>query len=120
MTSYVYGLFIDKECYYIGSTGNVDKRFTEHKKALYKDSHKNKQLQQTFDELAGIGEIECKVLYEVDDDIINRYVAEYLFTSFYQPTCNKFFNMSNGKFNWRMKLMNQYIADKMLKCIIHV
>lgn len=117
MTSYIYGLFLNGECCYIGSTGNVDKRFNEHKKELYKGTHKNKKLQQVFDDLAGIGEIECKVLYEVNDDIINRYVAEYLYTSSYTPICNKVFNMSNGRFNWRMKLADQDVATQMLKCI---
>lgn len=108
----IYGLFINEECQYIGSTNDLTKRTKDHMNALYGGKHKNKQLQKVFNEQTG--KFESRILYEVDDSIINRYVAEYLFTSAYRPICNSIFNMSTGKFNWRMKLMDQLLADEWL------
>lgn len=64
---------------YIGSSENIDKRLSEHKKALIRGKHVNRHLQSSVNK-HGIAVFEFKVVYEVNCDRNTLLQYEKLFT----------------------------------------
>ncbi len=84
---YVYGIYLNDKCIYIGSTNHIEQRWGQHKEDLLYHRHINKSLQKAYNETP---QFEYKVLMEVpvDNDLL-KFFCEFLWNSIIKPKCNK-------------------------------
>lgn len=101
MSAYIYKI-VNKQSgkFYIGSTVDPVRRWSEHKGQLEKNTHINKQLQKDFNDL-GIDYFEFiivkKISKEYKDNIEEKLIAEYLNTElcYNENPTNKFPHKKN-------------------------
>lgn len=84
---YIYGIFQEDKCLYIGQTTNFDRRKEEHIKGLMYGTHENKSLQKYYNKKPCI---EMKKLVEVStNNTIMIFFVEALVNSIFKPKANK-------------------------------
>lgn len=105
----------DETVYYCGSTESFLKRKDAHIRDLANDKHSNKKLQKLYNEGKRFRYI---VEIEYDKPILNRFVMEYIVTSYRRPICNKTFNMSQTRRCFNMKLIEQRLAERLYEDIV--
>lgn len=106
--TYIYGIFVSGECYYIGQTGNIERRFKEHTKAIENDTHSVKAFNKV-----NINEVEMRVIVELNcDNSLLVCMVEGLFNSIYKPK-NKIVWRS-GKNTVTYSRVEKDIAKKLL------
>lgn len=115
--TYIYKIYDleTNEILYVGSTCKQPAiRFSQHKTDLREGKHKNKRLQNEYNERYALG---YDVVIECSEVLINRYVLEYIITSVLRPMCNKMFNMSRTKRAFNMRLIEKNLAERLLRVI---
>ena len=79
--TYIYGIFVSGDCYYIGQTGNIERRFREHRKAIENGTHSVKALNNTI-----INEVKMRAIAVVNcDNSLLVCMVEGLYNSIYKP-----------------------------------
>lgn len=105
---YIYGIFIREECYYIGQTNNVDRRFSQHREAIIKKEHSVKALNK-FD----IDDIEMRVIAEINtDNSLIIMLTEALYNSIYKPKNGIVWQ--SGRNTVRFKRIDVELAERLL------
>lgn len=117
--TYIYGIFIDNLCYYIGQSKDTDKRFKQHKRDILSGKHTVKSLNKALNmELnkVNIDDIEFRVIAEIKSD--NSFLVcliEGLYNSIYKP---------KNKIIWRsgyniisFARVNDELAYSLINCL---
>lgn len=79
--TYIYGIFVSGDCYYIGQTENIERRFKEHAKAIENGKHSVKAFNKV-----DINEVEMRVIAELNcDNSLLVCMVEGLYNSIYKP-----------------------------------
>lgn len=80
----IYGIFVSGVCYYIGQTGNIERRLREHRKAIENGTHSVKALNAL--NKVDIEQIEMRAIAELScDSSLLVCMVEGLYNSLYKP-----------------------------------
>lgn len=87
--SWIYGIYIDDELQYIGSSENIENRWVRHKEDLLKGKHSNKTLTKVWND-SKQKKLEFKILVEIP--VINslvKFFTEMLMISYFDTKCSR-------------------------------
>ena len=110
---YVYGIYQDGVCLYIGQTCDFDRRKEEHIKDLMYGRHENKSLQKYYTKKP---QIEIRKLIEIPtSNTLLIFFVEGLMNSILKPKANKIVMMQG-----RMRIVLQRCDEELAKQIVKV
>ena len=112
---YIYGIFQEDKCLYIGQTTNFDRRKEEHIKGLMYGTHENKSLQKYYNKKPCI---EMKKLVEVStNNTIMIFFVEALVNSIFKPKANKVI-MMQGRSRIVLQRCEEDLAQILVDAIV--
>ena len=113
---YIYAIYDNDICLYVGCTNDYDKRVRQHTKALTTGTHSNKSLQKYINE-KGYWKIDYRLLatYENDSTLI-KYFAEALWNSKLNPKFAKVV-IQQGRSRVVMSRCNKELAERLLEVL---
>lgn len=109
--TYIYGLFVHNESFYIGQTKDYIRRFSEHEEDIVKKRHTVKALNKV-----NIEDVEMRVICTLDTD--NSFlicIVEGLYNSIYKP--KNAIVWRSGRNTVRYKRISCGLAEKLLRVI---
>lgn len=94
----VYGIYHGDTLLYIGSSGDLDRRFKQHIRQLKQGKHRNKTLQKHVNENEiNVDELIFKLIHKTLDSSKSRlYIAEVVAILLYKPKCNRAVLQASG------------------------
>lgn len=112
---YIYGIFQDGQCLYIGQTTNFERRREEHIKELMYNKHENKSLQKYYNKKP---QVEVKQLLEIPTtNTLIIFFVEGLMNSIFKPKANKIV-MMQGKMRIVLQRTDENLAKLLVKTIV--
>lgn len=112
---YIYGIFQDNQCLYIGQTTNFERRKEEHIKELMYNKHENKSLQKYYNKKP---QIEVRQLLEVPTtNTLIIFFVEGLVNSIFKPKANKIV-MMQGRSRIVLQRVDENLAKLLVKTIV--
>ena len=112
---YIYGIFQDNQCLYIGQTTNFERRKEEHIKELMYNKHENKSLQKYYNKKP---QIEVRQLLEVPTtNTLIIFFVEGLVNSIFKPKANKIVIMQ-GRSRIVLQRVDENLAKLLVKTIV--
>lgn len=113
----IYGIYDGDKLLYIGSSQNHKQRWEKHNTDLVNGKHKNKALQKYYNTMDKKN-LHFEVIFQYSHKkLINLRVLEYIATSYFEPLCNKTFNMANSGRCDTMALMDKDKAENIWRII---
>lgn len=112
---YIYGIFLQGETIYVGSTNDIERRWKEHKENLLYNKHSNKTLQKIYNETPIF---EYRILMEcpIDNDML-KFFCEFLWNSIISPRSNKCILMQGRKTIILPRLKDKELAQLIIDTI---
>lgn len=115
--SWVYGLYIDGELQYVGSSENIEKRKQSHISNLQSIKHSNKKLQRKYVE-SEHGEITfTEILALPTSNSLIKFFAEMLVISALKSEICNAPHIQMGKMKMNFKACDRTLAIELLKVI---
>lgn len=112
---YIYGIFQDGQCLYIGQTTNFERRKEEHIKELMYNKHENKSLQKYYNKKP---QIEVKQLLEIPTtNTLIIFFIEGLMNSIFKPKANKIV-MMQGRSRIVLQRVDENLANLLVKTVV--
>lgn len=112
---YVYGIFQDDVCLYIGQTTDFERRKSEHIKDLMYNKHENKSLQKYYNNTP---KVEIKILVEVPtSNTLLIFFLEGLINSILKPKANKIV-MMQGRARIVLQRCDEELAKQLVETIV--
>ena len=112
---YVYSIWLEDKCVYVGSTNEIERRYKEHRESLMYNKHTNKTLQKIYNENPRFTykiEMECPV----DNDLL-KFFCEFLINSILTPKSNKCVLISGRKMICLPRIKDKELAQLIIDTI---
>lgn len=112
---YIYSIWQNKKCVYVGSTNDIARRWKEHKESLLYGKHTNKTLQKIYNENPNL-EYKIEVELPVDNDLL-KFFLEFLINSLLTPKSNKCILQQGRKMICLPRLKDKVLAKLIIDTI---
>lgn len=112
---YVYSIWLEDTCVYVGSTNDIERRWRQHKEDLMYGRHTNKTLQKIYNDSPRFTykiEMECPV----DNDLL-KFFCEFIFNSLRTPKSNKCVLQQGRKMICLPRLKDKNLAQLIINTI---